>query len=349
MPAPQPAPTDAPRPTPTLPAEITVRELTTAAELARLRPEWQRLLAASPGATPFHGPEWLLPWAAHFGRDGVLVLVAQRGDRVVALAPLWAADGAGGRSLSFLGHGISDYGGFLVGPEGDGAADALLAHLARRSWDVCHLDQIPPGDPAHGARLPPGLVEQVQPADPCPVVDLPASVGELVEALPHRLGPRVQRSLRRLEREGPARFEAADGRTLDEMCEALFRLHGDRWQTREQPGVLADPTLQRFHRDVIAGMHATGRLRMHGLRMHGRIEAVIYAFAHGPRLYSYLGGFTPALAAVSPGSVMIWHTMARAIEEGLREFDFLRGAEAYKYRWGARDHWNTRRLLRPAT
>ena len=41
--------------------------------------------------------------------------------------------------------------------------------------------------------------------------------------------------------------------------------------------------------------------------------------------------------------------MTAAIEEGLRTFDFLRGAEPYKYRWGARDRWNLRRVLRPAT
>jgi CelD/BcsL family acetyltransferase involved in cellulose biosynthesis len=34
--------------------------------------------------------------------------------------------------------------------------------------------------------------------------------------------------------------------------------------------------------------------------------------------------------------------MRYAIAQGDREFDFLRGAEAYKYRWGAENRINKR-------
>ena len=37
-----------------------------------------------------------------------------------------------------------------------------------------------------------------------------------------------------------------------------------------------------------------------------------------------------------------------AIRAGIREFDFLRGNEPYKYLWGARDRYNQRWLARHA-
>jgi CelD/BcsL family acetyltransferase involved in cellulose biosynthesis len=43
---------------------------------------------------------------------------------------------------------------------------------------------------------------------------------------------------------------------------------------------------------------------------------------------------------------MIWHAMAEGIREGMTAFDFLRGAEEYKYRWGAKDRVNRRRVWR---
>jgi CelD/BcsL family acetyltransferase involved in cellulose biosynthesis len=74
---------------------------------------------------------------------------------------------------------------------------------------------------------------------------------------------------------------------------------------------------------------------------------VIYGFTHSGRFYSYLGGYGPRLAPLSPGTLMIWWALQAGLErDRLNVFDFLRGAEGYKYRWGARDRWNQRLLLR---
>lgn len=51
----------------------------------------------------------------------------------------------------------------------------------------------------------------------------------------------------------------------------------------------------------------------------------------------YLTGFDPAFARRSPGAILYADAIERAHARGDRVFDFMRGAEAYKYRWGARD------------
>src|SRR5581483_231081 len=113
------------------------------------------------------------------------------------------------------------------------------------------LDQLPPGDPLLVVRLPSGLVGETSDQAVCPWVALPATTAGLEAVVPHRLVPRVLRSLRRLDRETNARF----------------RLHAAEWHARGTAGVLADSVLQSFHRDVAAGMLAAGRLRLHGLRI----------------------------------------------------------------------------------
>ncbi|RUX44983.1 GNAT family N-acetyltransferase, partial [Mesorhizobium sp. M7A.F.Ca.CA.002.09.1.1] len=60
--------------------------------------------------------------------------------------------------------------------------------------------------------------------------------------------------------------------------------------------------------------------------------------------YAYLGGFDPAYAEESPGAILIGHAIVESIREDAREFDFLRGQEAYKYGWGAADRWTMRRV-----
>ena len=43
---------------------------------------------------------------------------------------------------------------------------------------------------------------------------------------------------------------------------------------------------------------------------------------------------------------MVERLARRALERGLRRLDFLRGNEAYKYEWGARDEPIQRLLVR---
>ncbi len=124
---------------------------------------------------------------------------------------------------------------------------------------------------------------------------------------------------------------------------ALFDLHAARWQKKSMPGMLADDFIQQFHRDVAQRMLAAGALRMHALRLGDRIVAIFYGFAHQGAVYYYLSGYDPSYERVSIGSVIVAHALEQAVREGAHTFDFLRGAEEYKYAWGAVDRMNVRK------
>jgi CelD/BcsL family acetyltransferase involved in cellulose biosynthesis len=87
-------------------------------------------------------------------------------------------------------------------------------------------------------------------------------------------------------------------------------------------------------------------VRFYVLHLAGTVAAIYYGFIHGDRAYAYLGGFDPAFAFESPGTVLLDHAIREAAREGAREFHFLRGREAYKYQWGAADRWNSYRSFR---
>ena len=46
-----------------------------------------------------------------------------------------------------------------------------------------------------------------------------------------------------------------------------------------------------------------------------------------------------------PGTLLLGAVIEQAMREGRREIDFLRGAERYKYAWGAVDRMNAERIL----
>jgi CelD/BcsL family acetyltransferase involved in cellulose biosynthesis len=141
------------------------------------------------------------------------------------------------------------------------------------------------------------------------------------------------------------RIETPTPETLDDLLTSLFELHAARWQRRDQPGLLADETTQQFHRDAAPRMLKAGMLRMYATRCNDRIVAVFYGFALNGTVYYYLSGYDPELEKMSIGTILVAHAVEEAVRDGATTFDFLRGAEEYKYAWGATDRMNRRRQL----
>jgi len=147
---------------------------------------------------------------------------------------------------------------------------------------------------------------------------------------------------KKLEAAGPVSFETVKELSGNEYIDALFRLHATRWQQRRESGVLAHPNLKSFHTAVACGFGRHGFLRFHGLRFNEALMAVLYWFQHRRRVYSYIPAFDPAYSQYGPGSLLHYYALQYAAEAGDVECDFLRGAEEYKYRWGAQDRKNYR-------
>lgn len=124
---------------------------------------------------------------------------------------------------------------------------------------------------------------------------------------------------------------------VSQLMEGLFSLHAKRWNVRGQEGVLADPRIQAFHHEVAARLAQRGELALYGLVLEGEVAAVFYGFARRNQHTYYLSGFEPRHSRLSPGNLVLSHALSEAQRAGASEFDFLRGAEAYKYRWGAED------------
>jgi CelD/BcsL family acetyltransferase involved in cellulose biosynthesis len=318
---------------------LEVEEIDTRGALEALAPAWHDLWQRAPAATPFQSPAWLIPWWRHFGHGDLLILAVRELGQLVGMLPLYVYREGAERKLLLLGVGVSDYGDALLDAEyTQGAVRCLLAHLTRTAerWDVCDLQPLPPTSALLAAEVPDFVEERLELA-PCPVLQLPGSAAGLDAALPKRMRQNLRYYRRRAERQGALRCEAARPENLPEMLEAFFALHGVRWEQRGLPGVLADDAVRAFHTEAAAALMAQGVLRLHALRLDGRIVAMLYGFAARGRFYHYLGGFDPDLRQLSLGTLIIGHAVMQAMCEDLREFDFLRGREPYKYHWGAID------------
>jgi|GEM_PF-118212 len=334
------AATDAP--IPRFPATLEIEEIVTREAWAAIESEWRDLIERCPDATPFQSPDWLLPWWDHFGRGDLWVLCVRRRGRLKGLVPLFVHEHERRKAaqISLAGMGNSDYLTPLIEPEdGREAAELLLRHLAARrdKWRVADLQALSPDSPLLLAAQGAGLRVRILRQDVCPVLSLPRRGAELMTQLPAKLRRDLRRSRRALESRGEIRVERARMETLADSLEALFRLHGSRWEKKNEPGVLRDSEVQSFQMEASVRLLRAGVLRLDVLFWKEQAAAAIWWMNWRRRAYLYLSGFSPGLEDWSPGAVLLQTVLERAIAEGVREADFLRGGEAYKYAWGARD------------
>ncbi|MBI3947469.1 MAG: GNAT family N-acetyltransferase [Armatimonadetes bacterium] len=328
-------------------------------DLAGLEPVWRQVLSQDPDATVFQTWEWNSAWWRIL-RAGARahVMVAHGQDGPLAIAPVAIRRAAGGafRCVHFLGAGVSDYLGFIGAPETlpQCVRAFVAALLETRAWHLIDLQQL---SPAHAARA--GLGEGLLPAcsgappaearwsaqDVCPVMPLPETWEEAMRRVGKKTRSNIGYYERLLRRDFEVSIGAAAGDDVPVALEEFFCLHARRWRRRGLPGALYSRRLLDFHRAVAPELARSGHLALHRLRLNGKTAAALYCFQFRSRAFYYLGGFEPALARYSPGTVLTAHAIRAAISGGCTEFDFLRGREPYKYRWPVEERTNCRLVI----
>jgi perosamine synthetase len=279
--------------------------------------------------------EWASIWWRHFGREGTLRIVACRSPsgEIDALLPLYTAGGLGLRTVRFVGGGPGDQLGPVCAPQ-----DAVLAARALRralreppSWDLFVGEHLP-ADQGWSTLLGAGTATREE----SPIVDIEtAEWDEFLAGRSSGLRKQVRYQERRLERDHALRYRLAnDLDCLDEDFELLCRLHERRWSDRSE--AFTDER-RPFLRDFARSALERGWLRLWFLELDGQAAAAWLGFRFGDVESHYQLGRDPDWDHLSVGAVLIAHTLREAITDGMREYRFLRGGEAYKYRLATRD------------
>jgi CelD/BcsL family acetyltransferase involved in cellulose biosynthesis len=308
--------------------------------LEDLEPCWWRLWSRSVAATPFQSPAWLIPWWQTFAPGDLAAIAVWSGDDLAGLAPLYLERHVRGPRLLPIGISLSDYLDILCVPDLKAEAGAAIADAALSlEWSQWILPDLPADAVSLSLELP-NAEEHLSMAHACPV--LPLDRGRtLASTVPARRRRQLRRAEKAARRRGAvvvSRCESDPGMFVDK----LIGLHGARWADRGG-GVLSDLAVG-FHRRALPRLAQSGLARCLTIEIGDAAVGAYYGFHHRDRAYAYLGGFDPAFAAESPGAILIGHAISMAEREGGREFDFLRGREAYKYGWGASDRWTAQKL-----
>jgi CelD/BcsL family acetyltransferase involved in cellulose biosynthesis len=223
----------------------------------------------------------------------------------------------------------------------DAAVAEFAESLEALPWDLLILGNLAGGDETTTLRVCEALAERGydfrrEPLWPCPYLDLPPDWDRYLGSLTANRRQTLRRKERQLRREGATITDyGVDG--VAAGLDHLIALHTRRWQNDGQGGAFEDRSVRGLHLRFAIELAARGQLWLSTLDVAGAPVAAWYGFAWGDTVYFYQSGRDPAWERHSVGLVLMATMIQRAIEQGYRRFDFLRGADPYKRQWTTTD------------
>ncbi len=318
-----------------------------------LNREWSELLPQSICHVPFLDPDYLSLWwetrgGGEWQNECQLVLITARdAGRLVGIAPLfYTPDFKGSPRLMLLGSvEVSDYLDFVVLPEYLSAFCEQLIPFLRQlplpEWRVLDLYNLFETSPTIEAlRQSAHKMEkrvEVERVYRCPQIALPGDWEQYLASVDKKQRHEIRRKMRRLENAGfVTRWYRVDSNHhLDEEFDAFVKL----MEFDEEKKRFLTPQMRQFMRGVVHWAHQKGILHLAFLEIDGIKAAAYLAFDMLNRLWVYNSGIHPDFWDFSPGWVLVAYQIQWANENRREAFDFMRGDEEYKYRFGAVDRY----------
>jgi CelD/BcsL family acetyltransferase involved in cellulose biosynthesis len=330
-------------------------------EVKAIASEWNELLACcSASHVPFLRQEYLSTWWGTLGggewKSGELLTVTGRDQdgHLVGIAPLFFTENrAGEPALMLLGSiEISDYLDLIVHQDvTEEFVRELLNTLDSKeipNWRVLDWYNVPEPSPTLPVLKASAIQKSWSYAEerlqPCPHIQLPGDWETYLASIDKKQRHEIRRKLRRAEQsDSPTRWYILDDASqLEAAMEEFLSL------------MAQDPDKERFlSRMMRQQMHETARvafqngwLQLAFLEVDGKKVAGYMNFDYAGYVWVYNSGLDFGYRDLSPGWVLLGQLLKWANENKRTSFDFMRGDEDYKYRFGGVNRYIIRAIVR---
>ncbi len=318
---------------------------------------WNDLLAESVTNVPFLRHEYLRAWWQTWGggewpRGELAVVAAYENGQLHGLAPLFLTSNLDSQpALMLLGSiEISDYLDLIARPADlsifiNGLLDFLVhsAPLAWRALDWYNLPEASPTLPVlKTAAEQRGWSFRQENFRPTLAVPLPGDFDVYLNSIDKKQRHEIRRKMRRIYESGlPVRWYIVEDESgLDDEMDCFLALMAN------------DPAKVAFLSEAMraqmrASVHAafrSGWLQLAFLTVNGKKAAGYLNFDYNNRIWVYNSGIDYKYLDLSPGWVLLGHLLQWANENKRAEFDFMRGDEDYKYRFGGVERYVVRAI-----
>ena len=332
----------------------------TADSLLPLAAEWNKLLAESVTHIPFLRHEYLLAWwATHGGGEWpefeLAVVTAHEDGRLAGIAPLFSARNLDDNpALLLLGSiEISDYLDIVARPADlplflSGLLD-FIAQPGLLDWQLLDWHNLPEELPTlptlkvEAEKRGWNFIQERTYHVPC--IPLPGDFEIYLAGIDKKQRHEIRRKMRRVEDCGRdvRWYIVEEAASLDSEVEAFLEMMAE---DTEKASFLT-PLMRTQMRLACRAAFESGWLQLAFLEVDGQKAAGYLNFDYLNRIWVYNSGMDRRFMDLSAGWVLLGYLLRWANEHKRSEFDFMRGNEDYKYRFGGVDGFVVRaRVIR---
>jgi CelD/BcsL family acetyltransferase involved in cellulose biosynthesis len=317
-------------------------------EFESLSEVWDSLIQnSSDNSTVYLTHEWLSTWWKHFGEGKKLnVLLIEKEGRLIGIVPLMRTEYRIGLlkicALETIGSLNCNHIGLMRSGSGEEVVSAFVAYLKEEFTGgklVLRLTLVPEDcmffdllrrDIALPAS---GLALQEKMKTLAPYIELPPTWDGYFRSLSPNRRHALRRKMRLLQERHTVEFRDCTGDNIESMLSRFIELHEKRWRSSNVRGVFSDPKMEGFYRDIAAQFVKKGWFNFACLIIDGEVASAEYSFIYNQKLYSSTSARNIDYSEYGVGHLHYTFLIKYAIERGLREFDFLKGDEPYKFHW----------------
>jgi hypothetical protein len=230
---------------------------------------------------------------------------------------------------TLLNAGRRDFLGFYLQP--DDRRPPLRIEDLPASADLLVLYDVPTGGRLQEEVLASEPRSRSQRLYPCPVARIEADFDSYLRG---RFGRRkiakLDRRLRRLEALGELKMDWVARKDLDGSFRKFFLLLKESVLARAEynPHLLAREYLHALWRELLGRELSVSALTLDGVPISFRT-----GFIHGQRFFGYIPVIDRAFRRLSIGNLHVYLLLQELLREGVREYDFSKGAAIHKSEW----------------
>lgn len=309
---------------------------------AALAGVWDELAMAGMTNTPFQRFAYQRAWWEHLPPAGATLhtVVGMEGERPLTIGCFYLVDGV----VHFNGClEETDYLDLIAAPEyaeaGWTAVFEALHSPNFPQWHTLDFCNVPSASltrtilPQLAQKYGYSWQESVQ--EVCPIIQLADTFDGYLDGIDSKQRREIQRKMRRAEASGVTlRVVGQDDDVVTAVDQFLTLLQSSTFEKRDW---LNEGRRALFY-DTAAAAQKAGTLQLMFVEVNGERAAALFNFDYNGRIWVYNSGLNPnAFGPLSLGVVLTAMAIEYAIANGRSEFDFLRGNEIYKYRFGAQD------------
>ena len=321
-----------------------MKVIKTREELSSLEPVWNRLLEESGVDSVFLTYEWISSWLEVFGREGEIFILKGEGKDWKGIFPLFRRVRplplGKLRIISFIGEPLSDRCDFIITGNRTAAIEAFLTYCREHNndCDLLRLRQIP-ADSSNARLLKKKLAGEnikfnYRVCDRAPYIPLPDSWEDYFQTRSRSFKKKVRKYFRLIRERGEIRIDQLP--LSPETWEILLGISGRSPKFQRGVAFFSPPGMTEFMKILLPRMREAGLLKLTVLFLDDRPIAYDIGFRYHDKIWSYESAFDREYAPAGVGHLLLTLLIEDAIKNNCREFDLLRGDEAYKSSWADR-------------